>query len=98
MISRSDGKSFHLLLADRPLPYPIERAAGVTNKISVCFWYTHRRERATTFSTIVVLPYSKTTQTTVFRAIEVVADMLAEELGRSGHLAEFYELVGDSHC
>ena len=38
MISRSDGKTFHLLLADRPLPYPAERGEQVTPTVSVCFW------------------------------------------------------------
>jgi hypothetical protein len=39
MISRSDGKTFHLLLADRPLPYPAERGEHPTQTVSVCFWY-----------------------------------------------------------
>jgi hypothetical protein len=37
MISRSDGKTFHLLLAHRHLPYSLKRAAGPTNWISVFF-------------------------------------------------------------
>lgn len=28
MISRSDGQTFHLLLADRPLPYPSGKLRG----------------------------------------------------------------------
>lgn len=98
MISRSDGKNFHLLLADHPLPYPIERAAGATKNISVCFWYKHVREPKTTFSIIVILPHSQGTRASVFRAIEVVADLLAEELAQNGCLAEFYELVDHSKC
>jgi hypothetical protein len=86
-------KELHLLLADRPLPYPIEQTAGATKNISVCFWYKHIREPKTTFSTIVILPHSQIKHVSVFRAIEVVAELLAEELGRSGSLAEFYEFL-----
>ncbi|HXX99939.1 MAG TPA: hypothetical protein VEI54_03400 [Candidatus Limnocylindrales bacterium] len=92
MISRSDGKSFHLLLADRPLPYPIERSSGSTGKISVCFWYSHVRHPKSTFSTIVVLTDARTNHPLVFRRIEDVADLLAEELALHGKLAPFYEL------
>jgi len=92
MISRSDGETYHLLLADRLLPYPNERAAGPTQKVSVCFWYSHRNNSNTTFSTIVILSDSRTNHPAVYRRIEIVADLLAEELTRFGHLAEFYEL------
>jgi hypothetical protein len=34
MISRSDGKTFHLLLADFPARYPAEKASGNTEKTS----------------------------------------------------------------
>lgn len=91
MISRSDGETFHLLLADRPLPYPIERAAGLTDRISVCFWYSHVRHPRTTFSTIVILPESRTNHPAVFRMIEAAADLLAEELLRGERLADLYE-------
>jgi hypothetical protein len=96
MISRSDRKSFHLLLADRPLPYPIERTAGSTGQISVCFWYSHIRQPKRTFSTIVVLADSRTHHPAVFRRIEMVADLLAEELARHGSLGDFYELFEES--
>ena len=95
MISRSDGETFHLLLADRPLPYPIERAAGSTRQISVCFWYSHVRQPKTTLSTVVILPESRTKNPAVFRMIETVADLLAEELARYGCLSDFYELFED---
>jgi hypothetical protein len=96
MISRSDGENFHLLLADRPLPYPIERTAGSTGQISVCFWYSHVRQPKHTFSTVVVLPESRAVHPAVFRRIEMVADLLAEELARTGSLADFYELFEES--
>ncbi len=43
MISRSEGETFHLLLADQPLPYPIEVTAGTTRQVSLRFWYSHVR-------------------------------------------------------
>ena len=85
-----------MLLADRPLPYPIELASGQAQNVSVCFWYSHVRQPQTNFSTIVILPDSRTCHPAVFRTIETVADLLAEELGRHGHLADFYELFSDS--
>lgn len=96
MISRSDGESFHLLLADRPLPYPIEVTAGTTRKISVCFWYSHIRRPQETLSTVVILSDSRTNHPAVFRRIETVADLLAEELVRKGRLECFYELFEGS--
>jgi hypothetical protein len=96
MISRSDGSSFHLLLADRPLPYPNERSAGPTQKISVCFWYSHVSKPQVTGSTIVTLNFTETNRPGVFRTIESVADQLAEALARRGSLPEFYDFTGES--
>jgi len=93
MISRSDGKSFHLLLADRPIPYPNEIAAGPTRCITACHWYSHVRGNDQTRSAVVVLPCTETNCPTAFRLIETVADMLAIELSRRGELAEFYEFI-----
>jgi hypothetical protein len=87
MISRSDGKTFHLLLADRPLPYPLERAAGPTNRISAFFWYSHVRQPNCTFSAIVILAGTRTRHPSLFCKIELVADLLAEELANYGQLS-----------
>lgn len=96
MISRSDGETFHLVLADRPLPYPIERATGTSRQISVCFWYAHVRQPKRTFSSIVILAGSRTNHPALYRKIELVADLLAEELTREGQLAGVYELLEDA--
>jgi hypothetical protein len=95
MISRSDGETFHLLLADHPRPYPSERTSGATGKISVCFWYCRARRPRTTFSVIVILPESRTNHPTVFRMIEAAADLLAEKLTAQGQLSEIYEFFVD---
>jgi hypothetical protein len=96
MISRSDGETFHLVLADRPRPYPNERSAGTTHEVSVCFWYSHLNDADETHSTIVILPASDSNCPTLFRTIETVADLLAAELGRHRQLAEFYEFFQSS--
>jgi hypothetical protein len=93
MISRSDGKHFHLFLADRPLPYPIEKDAGPSSKISVCFWYTHSTQPHSTFSTIVILDACTGNQCSLFRKIEQVADLLADNLTRDGRLVSMYEFL-----
>jgi len=93
MISRSDGQSFHLLLADRPIPYPNELAAGRTDRISACYWYSHVRQHDKTRSTIVVLPCADTNCPAAYRLIEIAADLLAEELTYRSELAEFYEFI-----
>ena len=92
MISRSDGQSFHLLLADRPLPYPLARSAGPSKKISISFWYTPPNDFARTLSTIVILASYPRNNSSLFRKIETVADLLAEELLLRGRLTEVYEL------
>jgi hypothetical protein len=83
MISRSDGESFHLYLADRPIPYPNEIAAGATHRISACYWYSHVRGNDQTRSAVVVLPCAETN----------CADLLAKELSDHAELAEFYEFI-----
>ncbi len=96
MISRSDGERFHLVLADRPLPYPNERSAGPTRQISVCFWYSHVDEPSVTYSVIVILKGSDTNCPAIFRMIETIADLLAAELARYGHVDDFYEFFPGS--
>lgn len=96
MISRSDGQHFHLLLADRPLPYPLEKSAGPTKKVSVCFWYSHVRRPKCTLSCIVILSGTRTNHPSLYRKIESVADLLTEELLREGNLADVYEYFEDA--
>jgi len=95
MISRSDGRNFHLLLADRPLPYPAERSEGATLMVSVCFWYLYGTDRNTTKSTVVVFDGVPFPKAILFRQIEYIADVLADELLRRQSLAVFYNLKGN---
>ncbi len=93
MISRSDGKSFHLLLADRPVPYPNKTSLGRTYRVSACYWYSHVSGNDQTRSTIVVLPCPGRNCPALFRLIESAADLLAKELSNRGELADFYEFI-----
>ena len=96
MISRSDGRNFHLLLADRPLPYPVELGADPTQTVSVCFWYAYGAEKSATKSAVVVFESADHPKEKLYRQIERVADVLADELLRRRELATFYNLQGNS--
>jgi hypothetical protein len=96
MISRSDGRNFHLLLADHPLPFPPERSGGPTRMTSVCFWYVYGAEKGATKSTVVVFECRAGHEGKIFRQIEFIANILADELLRRRDLAVFYNLRGDS--
>jgi hypothetical protein len=96
MISRSDGKTFHLLLADYPAPFPAERGVRGSAKTSFCFWYSHVRDPRTTHSTVVVLRNHGLSTAGLFRLIETAADLLAQKLMRSSRLPTFYEFVDGS--
>jgi hypothetical protein len=95
MISRSDGKTFHLLLADYPARYPAERASGKTEKISVCFWYSHVLDSGSTGSTVVILRDPGRNFAGLFRLIETAADLLAKQLADCYRPATWCELVND---
>jgi hypothetical protein len=92
MISRSDGRNFHLLLADRPLPYPAERGGEPTPRVSVCFWYQYGANGNATKSTVVLFENVASPKATLFRKIEFIADVLADELLRRQSLAVFYNM------
>jgi hypothetical protein len=96
MISRSDGKNFHLLLADRPLAYPAERAAGPAQKLSLCFWYSRAAGITSTKSSLVLVPADLKRDPKIFRAIEFIADLLADKLLQHQPLGAFYDLQGNA--
>ncbi|HKM83621.1 MAG TPA: hypothetical protein VJY15_22000 [Candidatus Acidoferrum sp.] len=96
MISRSDGKTFHVVLADRPLAYPQERQSHAPGGVSVCFWYCHIATGSTTHALVVILPQARLDQPVLFRVIDSVADLLAAELLRTDHLASLYQFSGNA--
>jgi hypothetical protein len=95
MVSRSDGRNFHLLLEDRPLPYPAEREEERTQKASACFWYLYGAGRSATKSTVVLFECPFGGKANIYRQIESIADVLAEELMRRQSLAVFYDMQAD---
>jgi len=96
MISRSDGQTFHVLLADRPLAYPQERHSDAPDCVSLCFWYCHIATGSTTHALVVILPQARLDQPVLFRVIDSVADLLAAELLRTNHLASLYQFSGNA--
>ena len=96
MISRSDGRSFHLLLADRPLPYPVESEDETVQRLSLCFWYACDSETDSPKSTLVLVPGPFPGNANIFRRVEFVADLLARQLLAKKKLAGFYELNENS--
>jgi hypothetical protein len=95
MISRSNGKTFHLLLADYPAQYPAERTSGKIEKTSVCFWYSHVFDGGSTGSTVVILRDPGLNFAGLFRLIETAADLLAKQLMNAYRPPTLCELVNN---
>jgi hypothetical protein len=94
MISRSDGRSFHLILGDKPIEYPQEKSAGRSDMKSVGFWYLHEANGGSTETVVIILRKPPTGETALLRHIEAVADKLFEKLLKSGRLPRLYEFEG----
>ena len=95
MISRSDGRNYHLLLADRPLPYPAERSGNPTRTVSACFWYVYGADQNATRSTVALFAGSFGPKANIFRQIEFIADLLSDELQQRRSLAAFCSIQGN---
>jgi hypothetical protein len=96
MISRSDGRRFHLLLADRPAPYPARSESELSTQVSLCFWYSHVLNVQETASTVVILRKPAAKKSALFREIDAVADCLADLLAGSKRIAGMYEFADGS--
>ncbi len=96
MISRSDGKAFHLLLADCPASYPAEINSPGTPRTSVCFWYSHVLDAGSTCSSVVILPDSGRNHAGLFRSVEMAADLMTKLLASCYRPPTLCELVNDS--
>ena len=94
MISRSDGMNFHLVLGDRPLAYPVIRAAGKTEMMSAGFWYVHEADGGSTETVVVILRRVAGGGIALLRDLETVADKLYEKLNKSSRLPCLYEFDG----
>jgi len=95
MISRSDGKSFHIVLADRPLPYPAERQSARTSNLSLYFWYCSGDRKDAVRSSLVLVPAEMSREGKIYPEIEYVADLLSEKLLQRRELAVLYNFQGN---
>jgi hypothetical protein len=94
VISRSDGVSFHLVLGDRPIAYPAERAAGKTEMMSAGFWYIHEATGGSIEVVVVILRSPPAGGVSLLHHSETVADKLFEKLDKSSRLSCLYEFDG----
>jgi hypothetical protein len=94
MISRSDGVNFHLVLGDRPIEYPAERATGKTEMMSGGFWYLHEANGDSIETVVVILRSARGCGVALLRHLELVADRLYEKLRKSSRLSCLYEFDG----
>lgn len=96
MISRSDGVNFHLVLGDRPIEYPAERAAGKSEVKSVGFWYVHEGNGGSTETVVVILRRPPSGGVPLLHHLEMVADKLYEKLRKASRLSCLYEFDGQN--
>jgi hypothetical protein len=90
MISRSDGETYHLLLADRQRAYPAELSFR-TSALSLCFMYEHLATGNTTHVALVVIFEQIDCPRLTYRQIEDVADLLAWTLMENSELPSLLE-------
>ena len=91
VISRSDGRLFHIVLGDKPIEYPHERSAGHSDMKSVGFWCLHEANGGSTEAVVVILRRPPIGEISLLRHVEAVADKLFEKLLKSSRLPCLYE-------
>ena len=94
MISRSDGETYHLLLADRPRAYPAELSFR-TSALSLCFMYEHLATGNTTQVALVIRFGGTDCPRLTYRQIADVADRLAGTLMECSELPRLQILEGE---
>jgi hypothetical protein len=94
MISRSGGVNFHLVLGDRPIQYPAERAAGKSEMLSAGFWYVHEGNGGSTETVVVIVRKPPARGVALLRHLETVADKLYEKLSKLSRLPCLYQFDG----
>ena len=94
MISRSDGKNFHLVLGDRPIEYPQERSLGKSKMKSIGFWYVHEANGDSTETVVVILRRAPSHPVAFLHHLEAVADRLYDKLKKSSRPPCLYEFDG----
>ncbi len=97
VISRSDGISFHLVLADRPISFPAENSSEKNEMLTAGFWYMRARSDGHTQVTetvVVILRRPPGRGAVLMHHLDAVADKLAEKLIKPDSLATLYEFDG----
>jgi hypothetical protein len=90
-IVRSDGRSFRLIAAARPVSYPTASPSFETQMLSIGFWYDRKLVGPLTEIVVVILRQPPGQPMDVMRQVEIVADRLAERLAKNTRLAATYE-------
>lgn len=93
-IVRTDGRSFRLISAERPVCYPAEKPTGRPGISSIGFWYSHKPNGQLTQSVVVILRHPPKQLTDIKRQVEIIADRLAEQLAKDSRLSATYEFDG----
>jgi len=94
MISRSDGETYHLLLADHPRAFPAELSFSASG-VSLCFMYEHLATGNVTQVALVVIFGKADCPRLTYRQIEELADLLAGNLMESSGLPSFQMLEAE---
>jgi hypothetical protein len=90
-IVRSDGRSFRLIAAARPVSYPTANPLVEAQMFSIGFWYDRKLIGPFAESVVVILRRPPREPINVMRQVEMVADRLAERLAKNTRLAATYE-------
>lgn len=88
---RSDGRSFRLLVAARPVSYPTANPSVDTQMFSIGFWYDRKLDGPLTETFVVILRQLSGHVMDVARQVKIVADKLAERLAKNCSISATYE-------
>lgn len=91
MISRSDGRSFHLYLTDAPRPFPAERSFRREHSFTLCFLYTQEGDTRGDGTVLVFMDSLGKSNQNIYRRIEEIADVLSYKLLSRGLLESQYD-------
>jgi hypothetical protein len=90
-IVRSDGRSFRLIAAAKPVSYPTANPLVEAQMFSIGFWYDRKLVGPLTEIVVVILRQPPGQPMDVMQQVEIVADRLAERLAKNTRLAATYE-------
>jgi len=94
IISRSDGRNFHLVMGDRPIVYTQERASSKGEQRSAGFWYVHEANGGSTETVVVILRKPHGGRSSLLGYFEKAAGKLFAKLCKSSRLCCLYEFDG----